>query len=147
VTVDGFDDLALLVFGDDAMALELGFFNFLGAFSRTDKDVAEGDFLTFCLFEVIHDDRDFRAQRSSVEVVVGERRLFGCHGFFGSGSGFRLLGCDGFDEEDGSDCRNCPEHDFFHRLSVEEIFEKSMRDDGWRMGATVFLLQWIGLRH
>jgi hypothetical protein len=34
------------------------------------------------------------------------------------------LGCDGFDEEDGSDCRNGPEHDFFHHLRVELIFQE-----------------------
>ena len=127
--------LALLVLGDDAVALEFGFFDFLGALTRTDEDVVESDFLTFCLFEIIHDDRDFRAQWSSVEVVVGERRLFSFDGFLGSGSGFRLLGYDGFDEEDGCDCSNGPEHNFFHRLRVEVISENTMRD-----GSCGFLL-------
>ena len=151
MTVDGLDDLALLVLGDDAVALEFGFFDFLGALARTDEDVVESDFLTFCLFEIIHDDRDFRAQWSSVEVVVGERRLFGFDGFLGSGSGFRLLGYDGFDEEDGCDCSNGPEHDFFHRLRVEVISKNTMRDDGWewelRFPSIGFLLQCDRLTH
>lgn len=94
VAVDEFDDFALLVLGDDAVAFEFGFFDFLDAVAGADEDVAKGDLFSFGLFEIIHDDLNLGAHRSSVEVVVGEDGGFGFDGFFGRGAG-RGLGGDG----------------------------------------------------
>ena len=114
VTVDRLDEFSLLVVGDDAVAFEFGFLDFLGAFSGADEDVLEHDFFSFCLFKIIHDDRYFCTQRSSVEIVVGERGQLGFGGLLGDGSlglhrGKRL------DHKDGSESRRHPEYGFSHR--------------------------------
>ena len=92
VAVDDLHEFAFLVFGDDAVAFEFGFFNFLGAIAIADDDVAEGDFLSLCLFEIIHDDLNLVTHGSSVEVVVGERWFLGLGGFFSLGRGSVLSG-------------------------------------------------------
>ena len=91
MSVDDLDELAVFVVGDDAVSFEFGFLNFFGTFFGTYEDVLEDDFLTLCLFEVIHDDLNLITHWSSVVVVEGERRDLGFSGFF-SGGGFGFLG-------------------------------------------------------
>ena len=59
MAVDGLDEFAISVVGDDAVAFELGFFNFLGALAGSDENVLEFNLISLCLFEIIHDDLDF----------------------------------------------------------------------------------------
>ena len=64
------DELTTLVLSDNTMSLELGFFNFFLALAGSDENVFKGDLFSLCLFEVIHDDRNFRAKRSSIEIII-----------------------------------------------------------------------------
>ena len=82
VAFDRIDELTALVLGDDTMALELGLFDFFFALASSDEDVLEGDFFSLCLFEIIHDDRNFCTKRSSVEIIIGEHRNLGLGGSF-----------------------------------------------------------------
>lgn len=76
VTFNRIDELTTLVLSDYTVPLELSLFDFFFALASSDKDVLEGDFFSLCLFEIIHDDRNFCAKRSSVEVIISERGNF-----------------------------------------------------------------------
>ena len=49
MAVDGLDEFAIFVVGDDAVAFELGFFNFLGALAGSDENVLEFNLISLCL--------------------------------------------------------------------------------------------------
>jgi len=76
VSFDRIDEFAALILGDNTVPLELSLFDFFFALAGSDEDVLEGDFFSLCLFEIIHDDRNFCAKRSSVEVIISERGNF-----------------------------------------------------------------------
>ena len=92
MAIDDLNKLAVFVVGDDAVALEFGLFDFFCALAGADKDVFKFNFVPLGLFEVIHDDLDLSAHRSSGIVVEGERRLLGFSCFFGLGSGRLICG-------------------------------------------------------
>ena len=56
--------------------------DFFLALAGSDENVFESDFFSLCLFEVIHDDRNFRAKRSSIEIIISERGDLGLSGSF-----------------------------------------------------------------
>ena len=76
VAFDRIDEFTALILSDNTVPLELSLFDFFFALAGSDEDVLEGDFFSLCLFEIIHDDRNFCTKRSSVEVIISERGNF-----------------------------------------------------------------------
>ena len=72
VTIDGGDDLAVLILANDAVGLELGILDLFDAVAGADFHRFDVEVFAVLLLLVIHDDRNLGAEHSPVEVVVGQ---------------------------------------------------------------------------